>query len=180
MLDTYSKEELKEVSMLEIAFHILKENKKPTPFTELMEQVSKIREMDRDEQKKRVAQFYTDINIDGRFVCIGDNQWGLKVWYPVESSEEELATTIKPKKRKGKRVKAEYEDDDFEEFEDELEEDFDDLEEDFDVDDEDDDSEEDVDEEDDDYVDFDDEETELSDDDESDDLEDATDEDEDR
>ncbi len=175
MLDTYSKEELKEVSMLEIAYHILKDNKKPTPFTELMEQVANVRDMDPQEQKKRVAQFYTDINIDGRFVCVGDNQWGLKVWYPVESSDEELATTIKPKKKKGKRAKAAYEDDldeDFEDFEDELDEDFeDDLEDDFDADDDDE-----IDEEDEEYVDFDEEDSDLSDDEE--DSEDDSEEDE--
>lgn len=159
MLDTYSKEELKEVSMLEIAYHMLKENKKPTPFTKLMEQVSSMRDLSPQEQKERVAQFYTDINIDGRFVCVGDNQWGLKVWYPVESSDEELAATIKPKKKKGKRAKAAYEDDDedFEDFEDELDEFEDDLEDDFDADDDDDDEE---------YVDFDEEDADLSDDDE--------------
>jgi DNA-directed RNA polymerase subunit delta len=159
MLDTYSKEELKEVSMLEIAYHILKVNKKPTPFTKLMEQVSNKRDLSPQEQKQRVAQFYTDINIDGRFVCVGDNQWGLKVWYPVESSDEELAATIKPKKKKGKRRKAAYEDDDeaFEDFEDELDEFEDDLEDDFDADDEDDDE----------YADFDEEEEDLSDDEET-------------
>ncbi|MGP4081620.1 DNA-directed RNA polymerase subunit delta [Pseudalkalibacillus sp. R45] len=151
MLDTYSKEELKEVSMLEIAFHILKDNKKPTPFTELMGQVSKMRNLSPEEQKQRVAQFYTDINIDGRFVCVGDNQWGLKVWYPVESSDEELATTIKPKKRKKAKAKLD-DDEDLEDFEEDLEEDFDDLDDDFDDD-----------EDEEDYVDFEDE--DLSDDD---------------
>ncbi|WP_408008657.1 DNA-directed RNA polymerase subunit delta [Pseudalkalibacillus sp. A8] len=155
MLDTYSKEELKEIPMLEIAYHILKDNKKPTPFTELMDQVSKMRNLTPEEQKQRVAQFYTDINIDGRFVCMGDNQWGLKVWYPVESSDEELATTIKPKKRKKVKAQLDEDEEDFEDFEDDLDEEFDNLEDDFD-------DEEDAEEEE--YVDFDDE--DLSDDDE--------------
>ncbi|MCF6138934.1 DNA-directed RNA polymerase subunit delta [Pseudalkalibacillus berkeleyi] len=135
MLDTYSKEELKEVSMIEIAFHILQENKKPTPFTELVSQVAKMRNMSSAEQKQRIAQFYTDINVDGRFVCMGDNQWGLKVWYPVETSDEELASTIKPKKKKSKKkskAKLAEEEEDFEDFEEDLEDDFDDLEDDFD------------------------------------------------
>ncbi|WLD93193.1 DNA-directed RNA polymerase subunit delta [Alkalihalobacillus sp. AL-G] len=127
MLDTYSKQEIKEVSMLDIALTIFRENKKPIPFTELADQVAKIRQMSKEEQKRRIAQFYTDINIDGRFVCIGDNQWGLKSWYPVESSEEELATTIKPKKRKKAKAKIEDDDEDFEDFEEELDDDFDDL-----------------------------------------------------
>ncbi len=115
--------------MLDIALTIFRETKKPVPFTELADQVAKIREMSKEEQKQRIAQFYTDINIDGRFVCIGDNQWGLKSWYPVESSEEELATTIKPKKRKKAKAKAGDDDMDFEDYED-LEEDYDDLDED--------------------------------------------------
>ncbi|MCF6410896.1 DNA-directed RNA polymerase subunit delta [Pseudalkalibacillus salsuginis] len=159
MLDTYSKEELKEISLLEIAYHILKDNKKPTPFTELVEQVSKMRDLSTEEKKQRVAQFYTDINIDGRFVCVGDNQWGLKVWYPVESSDEELATTIKPKKRKKAKAKLDDDEEDFEGFEEDLDEEFSDLDDDFD-------DEESADDEEDEFVDFDDE--ELSDDDEDD------------
>ncbi len=155
MLDTYSKEELKEISLIEIAYHILKDNKKPTPFTELVEQVSKMRDLSPEEKKQRVAQFYTDINIDGRFVCVGDNQWGLKVWYPVESSDEELATTIKPKKRKKAKAQLDDDEEDFEDFEEDLDEEFGDLEDDLD-------DEEDA--EEDEYVDFDDE--DLSDNDE--------------
>src|SRR5690606_24322710 len=35
-----------------------------------------------------VAHLFTEINIDGRFVCVGRNLWGLKHWYPVEQSTD--------------------------------------------------------------------------------------------
>ena len=47
-------------------------------------------------------QFYTDMNIDGRFLAIAENQWGLREWYPVEQIEEETAPTVKVRKKKRK------------------------------------------------------------------------------
>jgi DNA-directed RNA polymerase subunit delta len=133
MLETYSKENVQEFAFVEIAYLSLKDGKKPLPFKDLLEKGVKLKGLSNKEVQENVAQFYTDLNIDGRFVCIGDNQWGLKVWYPVETSEEELATTVKPKRKK-KKVKIV---DDFDEYDD-LDEDFDDLDE---VDDEDEDEE---------------------------------------
>jgi DNA-directed RNA polymerase subunit delta len=121
MLNTYTKEQVVEMSMVEIAFEILQNEKQPIQFYDLVKQISEIKGMSKEAVENRIAYFYTDMNIDGRFVSLGDNKWGLKTWYPVESSEEELGATNKPTKRK----KASEDDYDFEEdFDDE---DFDEL-----------------------------------------------------
>ncbi|MDR7073877.1 DNA-directed RNA polymerase subunit delta [Fictibacillus barbaricus] len=121
ILKTYTKEQVSEMSMVEIAFEILQDQKKPVQFYDLVKQITEIKGLTKTAVEARIAYFYTDMNIDGRFVSLGDNQWGLKTWYPVESSEEELGATNKPTKRK----KASEDDYDFEEdFDDE---DFDEL-----------------------------------------------------
>jgi len=113
ILDKLTQEEIAEIPMVEIIMHILNAEKKPIDFYALMDKIAEYKGWSDEEKQNRIVQAYTDMNIDGRFVSLGDNQWGLKSWYPVEQSEEELATTIKPKKRK-KRL----DDDDYEDYED--------------------------------------------------------------
>lgn len=176
-LNQFTQEELQEMSLMEIAFEILKEKKQPISFKELMDEITELRGLTEDEVRVRIAQFYTDLNIDGRFMTLGENRWGLRVWYPVDQTEEEHVTAVKPKKKKAKKVVDEDEDLDIEEY-DELEEDeldYDDVDDDFDDDDdedllEDDDIDEDLEDEDEDLID-DDEEFDLDEDDEDDDLE---------
>lgn len=149
-LNQVTQEELQEMSLIEIAFELLKEKKQPVSFKELMDEITELRGLTEDEVRARIAQFYTDLNIDGRFMTIGENRWGLRVWYPVDQTEEEHVTAVKPKKKKAKKVVDEDEDLDIEEY-DELEEedlDYDDVEDDFDDEDDDDDLlEDDIDEE---------------------------------
>ncbi|TXF92772.1 DNA-directed RNA polymerase subunit delta, partial [Lactobacillus delbrueckii subsp. bulgaricus] len=68
----------------------------------------------------RIAQFYTDLNIDGRFLALSDQTWGLRSWYPYDQLDEETQPTVKAKKKKAK--KAVEEDLDLDEFE-EIDED---------------------------------------------------------
>ncbi|MCM3540343.1 DNA-directed RNA polymerase subunit delta [Priestia endophytica] len=156
-LNQYTQEELRETAMIELAFEIMSDSKEPKAFSfhDLVEEIQKKVGLSEAEVRQRIAQFYTDLNIDGRFVTLGDNHWGLRSWYPVDQSEEDLVATVKTKKRKAKRYAKddldEFEDaeDDYEEYNDvdsledyeELddEEDYDDMleEEDYDLDDED-------------------------------------------
>lgn len=116
MLDHLTKEEIVEIPTVEIIMHILNAEKQPLDFYALLDKIAAYKGWSEEEKQNRMVQVYTDMNIDGRFVSLGDNQWGLKSWYPVEQTEEELATTIKPKKRKKF-----LDDDDYDEY-DELDE----------------------------------------------------------
>ncbi|MGS2777375.1 DNA-directed RNA polymerase subunit delta [Robertmurraya sp. GLU-23] len=177
-LKQVTQEELQEMSLIEIAFELLKEKKQPVSFKELMDEITELRGLTEDEVRARIAQFYTDLNIDGRFMTIGENRWGLRVWYPVDQTEEEHVTAVKPKKKKAKKVVDEDEDLDIEEY-DELEEeelDYDDVDDDFDDEDDEDDDllEDDIDEDledDDEELLEDDEEFDLDEDEEDEDLE---------
>lgn len=124
LVKSYSKDDIVEMAMVEIAFEILKEEKQTVPFYELVQRIKDMKGLSDAAVERRLSHFYTDMNIDGRFVSLGDNKWGLKAWYPIESSEEELGNTNKPTKRK----KVVAEDEDFDEFEEDFdEEDFDAL-----------------------------------------------------
>ncbi len=122
-LGQLSKEELKEMALVEIAYEILKEKKQPLAFTELVDQITELLGLSAEEARMRVSQFYTDLNIDGRFINVGDNTWGIKSWYPVEQFDDEIVPAVKSKKRKSKAL----EDDEFDDIDyDDLDE-FDDL-----------------------------------------------------
>jgi DNA-directed RNA polymerase subunit delta len=178
-LNQYSMEELKETSWIEIAFELLQEKKQAVSFEELVTDVLNLLKLNKKEASEKMIQFYTDLNLDGRFLGIGDNRWGLRVWYPVDQAEEDTVTPIKPRKKKAKKAAAEdvegFDEIDDEEVFDDFDEDDDDLlddDDDFDDDDDDDDDDEDFD--DDDIIEDEDEleldEDELDDEDEEEDL----------
>jgi DNA-directed RNA polymerase subunit delta len=125
-LAQYSKQELKEFSLMEMAFEYLENSKQPISFADLLQEIKKAAGISDEEIRTRLAQFYTDINVDGRFLSLGGNRWGLRVWYPVDTAEEEVVAVVKPKKKKAKKVVDEEDLEDFDEV-DEVEDDFDDF-----------------------------------------------------
>lgn len=125
-LSQFTKEQLTEMSLIEMAYEILKSQKQPASFKEILDEISSTLGLTEDEVKTRIAQFYTDLNVDGRFLSLGENRWGLRVWYPVDQTEEEVVTPTKPKKKKAKKVVDEDEDLDID-FEEDEEEIFDDI-----------------------------------------------------
>ncbi|WP_338778895.1 DNA-directed RNA polymerase subunit delta [Metabacillus sp. FJAT-52054] len=177
-LAQYSKEEIKEMALIEIAHGLMTDKKEPVDFQDLMKEVTKLAGLTQEQVEEKIAQFYTDLNIDGRFIAVGDNKWGLRNRYPVDTLEEEMTVVPKVKKKKTKKAAAvadDFEEDDFEEAEEDEDLDFDDLE---DYDDEEDAVDADLDDTDEDVDDEDDDDLEIIDDEDlDDDEEDDTDED---
>jgi DNA-directed RNA polymerase subunit delta len=171
-LKELTEEQIKEMAMVEVAYELFEESKKPYIFSDLVKEVSTLLGLTKQQVEDKIAQFYTDINIDGRFICVGENMWGLRIWYPYEQIEEEIVPVAKPKKKKAKKGAV-----------DELEDDFDDIDEDLEFDDFDDiddtDDEDDFDDIDDPDADLDDDDDIIDDDDEEYDLDDEDDDDED-
>ncbi|WP_312109512.1 DNA-directed RNA polymerase subunit delta [Brevibacillus reuszeri] len=81
-------EKLSEMALVDIAYEILRETNRTYNFRELMDELVKLRKMTNEQLMAIIAQVYTEINIDGRFVCLGDSVWGLKRWYPTDTVDE--------------------------------------------------------------------------------------------
>lgn len=113
-----SKEELKEMSLIEIAFQLFEERRETISFQELMDEMAAALELSPNEMQSRMVQFYTDLNVDGRFISLGENRWGLRDWYPIDQIDDEVIIPTKPKKKK-KKAQQDEDDDFIEDLEDE-------------------------------------------------------------
>nr|WP_256521951.1 DNA-directed RNA polymerase subunit delta [Halobacillus sp. A5] len=129
--------------MIRLATVILEEEREAKDFNDIFEQIADMKNFSDSQREQYIAQFYTDLNLDGSFMTIGTNRWGLKSWYPVEQLEEEIAALPQKRKKKKKKKPSKLLEDELgvEGFDDEEEESLDDLEltdEDLDLDDDDD------------------------------------------
>ena len=136
-----TQEQLREESLIDLAYAILEDRKSAINFNDLLAEIKSYNGMTDAELKERLVQFYTDLNVEGRFLLNQENGWGLREWYKVETIEEETAPTVKTRKKKKVTEDDEDEDDileldeedvvfeeDFDEFVDEDDEDEEDVE----------------------------------------------------
>ena len=79
-----------ELSMIEVAHAILSQNGDVMAFADLTNKIQEFLGTSDQEIRDRLAQFYTDLNVDGSFISLGDNLWGLRSWYPFDSIDEAL------------------------------------------------------------------------------------------
>ena len=114
--------------MIEVAHAILEQREDVMDFTDLVNQIQVFLEKSDLEIRESLAQFYTDLNIDGSFISLGENRWGLRSWYAIDSIDEELNHGLDDEdeenqpRRKRKKVNAFINDDDLFDDEDEDEE----------------------------------------------------------
>lgn len=90
-------DKIQEIPMVDLAFMVLKAANTPYYYRDLMNEVAKLRGFKEKEINETIAQLYTEINIDGRFACVGTNLWGLKRWYPLERSDDPVANAKRPR-----------------------------------------------------------------------------------
>ena len=125
-----------ELSLIEVAHAILEQNGEVVEFATLLKQIKEFLGLSAEVVQRETPQFYTDLNIDGSFISLGENRWGLRSWYPIDFIDEEVTQGIEdeaPKRKKRKKVSAfvssedeidysndDPEDDDEEEEEEEL------------------------------------------------------------
>ncbi|WP_242145176.1 MULTISPECIES: DNA-directed RNA polymerase subunit delta [unclassified Bacillus cereus group] len=114
----YSPEELQEFSMIEVVHSVLEDKKQATSFQDLVQEVAQVLGLSQEQVNARIAQFYTDLNIDGRFINLGENRWGLRTWYPYEQIDEEILP--QPKAKKKRKVEEEEDFDDYVEDEEDF------------------------------------------------------------
>ncbi|PJK16821.1 DNA-directed RNA polymerase subunit delta [Chryseomicrobium excrementi] len=97
-----TKEQLQEESLINLAFAILTDRREALELQELFRAIQDVTGYTDEEMEQKKLQFYTDMNIDGRFLATSEYKWGLREWYPVDTIEEESAPTVKVRKKKAK------------------------------------------------------------------------------
>ena len=102
-------EQLAEESLIDLAYAILEDRKQAMPLNDLLKEIQTLNGISDAKLKGRLVQFYTDLNVEGRFLLNRENGWGLREWYKIETIEEETAPTIKVRKKKAKVVEDEDE-----------------------------------------------------------------------
>ncbi|MBF0780458.1 MULTISPECIES: DNA-directed RNA polymerase subunit delta [unclassified Granulicatella] len=139
MLNKFDGLNKKELSMIEVAHAILEEKKDVMEFNDLLVAVQEYLELSEEELDARMSIFYTELNTDGSFISLGDNRWGLRSWYPIDSIDEELVSALEennvPRRKKRKKINAFVTSDDDVDYSNDDPEDMDDLDDDIDSDD---------------------------------------------
>lgn len=67
-----------EKSMLDVAYEIISAEDNPVSFKNLVEQIGAKLNLSEEELKGKLARFYTNLMLDGRFVTLGENTWDLR------------------------------------------------------------------------------------------------------
>ncbi|ABZ83508.1 DNA-directed RNA polymerase delta subunit, putative [Heliomicrobium modesticaldum Ice1] len=74
------------VSEMDVLFQLLKEKGENTHFRDLIVQALARIGYEDPEDPKSIAAVYTQMNLDMRFVHIGNGFWGLRNWAPAKSA----------------------------------------------------------------------------------------------
>lgn len=124
-LNQFKGQEKNELAMVDVAQAILETTGQVMEFNDLLAEVADYLELEDDVLEQEMIQFYTDLNVNGRFISLGDNRWGLRAWYPIDSIDEEIThdndeEDERPRRKKHKGFDA-YEDEEADE--EDLEED---------------------------------------------------------
>lgn len=89
------------MALIDVAYDIMKNSssKEVVEFRGIFAQVAETLGLTEAEKTEKIAQFYTDLNIDGRFMFTPEKLWGLKSWFLVDQIDEEIVSTTKTKKK---------------------------------------------------------------------------------
>jgi DNA-directed RNA polymerase subunit delta len=110
-LSVFDHQKKSELSMIEVAYAILKNNEHEMNFKDLYKEVGKYLGKKKKDLDQAIVPFYTDLNVDGSFISLGNDVWGLREWYPFESVDEETNHN-EDLKEMSDRSSSNYDDDD--------------------------------------------------------------------
>ncbi len=93
-IQDYTKEMVDEKSFIDMVYTMLNQKGETMNLYDIIDEFKELGHYENDEIENRIVQFYTDLNTDGRFLNVGENEWGLRDWYSVDDIEEKIAPTI--------------------------------------------------------------------------------------
>ncbi len=67
-----------QLSMVNVAYDVMKQEQKEMNFHALYEKVSAVMGFDETQYDDKMSLFYTNITMDGRFITLGENVWDLR------------------------------------------------------------------------------------------------------
>lgn len=109
-LEVFAGQEKSELSMIEVARAILEQRGRDNEiyFSDLVNEIQVYLGKTDVQIRESLPLFYTDLNVDGSFIPLGDNRWGLRSWYAIDEIDEEILNIEEEDapKRKKKRVNA--------------------------------------------------------------------------
>lgn len=111
-LEVFAGQEKSELSMIEVARAILELRGRDNDmyFSDLVNAIQEYLEKTDLQIREALPYFYADLNIDGSFIPLGENKWGLRSWYAIDEIDEEVITLEDEEetgqKRKKKQVNA--------------------------------------------------------------------------
>lgn len=112
-LNVFEGQEKSELSMIEVARAILESRGRNNEmyFNDLVDEIQNYLGRSNSDIREALPNFYTDLNVDGSFIPLGENKWGLRSWYAIDEIDEEVITLEEDDeegapKRKKKRVNA--------------------------------------------------------------------------
>ena len=65
-------------SMVDVAYDLMSTKKKAIVFLKLWEEVCQVMAFTKQQEEDNIAQFYSDLSLDDRFVYVGENKWDLR------------------------------------------------------------------------------------------------------
>lgn len=77
-------------SLIDYAFEIMQNKQERLSFKDLWAQVVEAAQLSEEVANAKVARFYTNLSLDGRFVVLDDNKWDLRERHTLEEVHRDL------------------------------------------------------------------------------------------
>lgn len=65
-------------AMIDVAFDVISDKNKALTFIELWKEICQTIGFSKEQEEDNIAQFYSDLSLDDRFTCVGENKWDLR------------------------------------------------------------------------------------------------------
>jgi DNA-directed RNA polymerase subunit delta len=97
VLNNTEQEKWQEVALVDLSYEVLNNNGKAMNYRDIFGQAAQMKGLGDEELMELLPQVYTEMNLDGRFICISQGNWGLRKWYSTESIEESVESLARAK-----------------------------------------------------------------------------------